>query len=51
MLIQSSEKVMSDSMLVRTIEGQLQSGITVGGLQRLQATIAAQLGQQQQQGW
>ncbi|WP_280476185.1 AIM24 family protein [Nocardia farcinica] len=50
-LIQSSEKVMSDSMLVRTIEGQLQSGLTVGGLQRLQATIAAQLGQQQQQGW
>ncbi|MBF6251296.1 AIM24 family protein [Nocardia farcinica] len=50
-LIQSSEKVLSDSMLVRTIEGQLQSGITVGGLQRLQATIAAQLGQQQQQGW
>lgn len=46
-LIQSSEKVMSDSMLVRTIEGQLHSGITVGGLQRLQATIAAQLGQQQ----
>ena len=46
-LIQSSEKVMSDSVLVRTIEGQLQSGITVGGLQRLQGTIAAQLGQQQ----
>src|SRR5690606_2018685 len=46
-LIQSSEKVMSDSMLVRTIEGQLQSGITVPGLQRLQATITSQLAQQQ----
>src|SRR5690606_5454228 len=44
---QSSEKVLSDSMLVRTIEGQLQSGITVPGLQRLQATITSQLAQQQ----
>jgi hypothetical protein len=31
-------------MLVRTIEGQLQSGMTVGGLQRLQGVIAQQLG-------
>ncbi|WP_431954272.1 AIM24 family protein [Nocardia lijiangensis] len=47
-LIQSSEKVMSDSVLVRTIEGQLQSGVTVGGLQRLHGVIAQQLAAQQQ---
>ncbi|MEV4237852.1 AIM24 family protein [Nocardia sp. NPDC050408] len=47
-LIQSSEKILSDSALVRTIEGQLQSGVTVGGLQRLQGIIAQQLGAQQQ---
>ncbi|MGN2635205.1 AIM24 family protein [Nocardia takedensis] len=47
-LIQSSEKVMSDSVLVRTIEGQLQSGMTVGGLQRIQSVIAQQLAGQQQ---
>ncbi|MFC9893383.1 AIM24 family protein [Nocardia sp. NPDC127579] len=47
-LIQSSEKVMNDAMIVRTIEGQLQSGIGVGGLQRLQATIMQQLQGQQQ---
>ncbi|WP_328389448.1 AIM24 family protein [Nocardia sp. NBC_00416] len=47
-LIQSSEKVLSDSALIRTIEGQLQSGITVPGLQRLQGVIAGQLAGQQQ---
>lgn len=46
-LIQSSEKVISDVEIVRTIEGQLQSGVSVGGLQQLQAVIARQLGQQQ----
>ncbi|WP_432278460.1 AIM24 family protein [Nocardia carnea] len=46
-LIQSSEKVLSDSALIRTIEGQLQSGITVPGLQRLQGVIAQQLAGQQ----
>ncbi|WP_068050384.1 AIM24 family protein [Nocardia speluncae] len=48
-LIQSSEKVLSDSALIRTIEGQLQSGVTVPGLQRLQGVIAQQL--QGQQGY
>jgi len=47
-LIQSSEKVMSDSAMVRTIEGQLQSGMTVGGLQRIQSVITQQLTSQQQ---
>lgn len=47
-LIQSSEKVLSDAALVRTIEGQLQSGISPNGLQQLQATIAQQLMGQQQ---
>ncbi|MFE3441563.1 AIM24 family protein [Nocardia sp. NPDC059180] len=47
-LIQSSEKVMSDSALVRTIEGQLQSGLTVPGLQRIQGAVAQQLAGQQQ---
>lgn len=47
-LIQSSEKILSDSALVRTIEGQLQSGMTVGGLQRLHGVITQQLGAQQQ---
>ncbi|MFQ6228117.1 AIM24 family protein [Nocardia sp. NPDC002869] len=47
-LIQSSEKVLSDAALIRTIEGQLQSGITVPGLQRLQGVIAQQLAGQQQ---
>ncbi len=46
-LIQSSEKVLSDTALIRTIEGQLQSGITVPGLQRLQGVIAQQLAGQQ----
>ncbi|WP_054815302.1 AIM24 family protein [Nocardia arizonensis] len=47
-LIQSSEKVLSDAALVRTIEGQLQSGMTVGGLQRIQAIVTQQLAGQQQ---
>ncbi|AVH21594.1 AIM24 family protein [Nocardia cyriacigeorgica] len=47
-LIQSSEKVISDSALVRTIEGQLQSGMTVPGLQRIQGVVAQQLAGQQQ---
>ena len=47
-LIQSTEKIMSDNALVRTIEGQLQSGVTVGGLQRIQGVIAQQLAGQQQ---
>ncbi|MFI6871195.1 AIM24 family protein [Nocardia sp. NPDC050406] len=46
-LIQSSEKVLDDSHLVRTIEGQLQTGMTPGGLQRLQSVIMQQLGGQQ----
>ncbi|MBF6412913.1 AIM24 family protein [Nocardia cyriacigeorgica] len=47
-LIQSSEKVISDSALVRTIEGQLQSGMTMPGLQRIQGVVAQQLAGQQQ---
>ncbi|MCA2209741.1 MULTISPECIES: AIM24 family protein [Nocardia] len=47
-LIQSSEKVMSDNALVRTIEGQLQSGVSVGGLQRIQAVVTQKLAGQQQ---
>lgn len=46
-LIQSSEKVLDDTEIVRTIEGQLRSGITVPGLQRLQGVIAQQLVGQQ----
>lgn len=46
-LIQSSEKVLDDSAVIRTIEGQLQSGITPTGLQRLQGVIAQQLQGQQ----
>ncbi|MFB7720464.1 MULTISPECIES: AIM24 family protein [unclassified Nocardia] len=46
-LIQSSEKIMDDSHLVRTIEGQLQSGITPTGLQRIQSVVTQQLGGQQ----
>jgi uncharacterized protein (AIM24 family) len=45
-LIQSSEKVLDDSVIVRTIESQI-FGISHPGLQRLNATIAAQLAQQQ----
>ncbi|MFR9750385.1 AIM24 family protein [Nocardia sp. 004] len=47
-LIQSSEKVLNDSGLVRDIEAQLHSGITVDGLQRLHGVIAQQLSAQQQ---
>ncbi|WP_067720434.1 AIM24 family protein [Nocardia yamanashiensis] len=46
-LIQSSEKILDDAHLVRTIEGQLQSGVTPIGLQRLQGVIQQQLGTQQ----
>lgn len=46
-LIQSSEKVLDDSHLVRAIEGQLSTGMTPSGLQRLQAVIMQQLGGQQ----
>lgn len=46
-LIQSSEKVLDDSSIVRTIEGQL-FGISPPGLQRLNTVITGQLGQQQQ---
>ncbi|MBJ8339189.1 MULTISPECIES: AIM24 family protein [Antrihabitans] len=46
-LIQSSEKILDDSMVVRTIEQQIH-GITPTGLQRLNSVIAAQMGQQQQ---
>jgi len=45
-LIQSSEKVLDDSGVVRSIETQL-FGISPPGLQRLNAVIASQLGQQQ----
>ena len=45
-LIQSSEKILDDSMVVRTIEQQIH-GITPTGLQRLNSVIAAQMGQQQ----
>lgn len=45
-LIQSSEKVLDDSTIVRSIEGQL-FGISPPGLQRLNSVIAGQLGQQQ----
>lgn len=41
-LIQSSEKVIDDGVVARTIEGQL-NGLGVPSLQRLQQTIAAQL--------
>ncbi|WP_373279199.1 AIM24 family protein [Skermania piniformis] len=47
-LIQSSEKVRDDSIVVRTIEGQIH-GLTPGGLQRLHGVIGQQLAQQQQQ--
>ncbi|MET0451301.1 MAG: AIM24 family protein [Mycobacterium sp.] len=47
-LIQSSEKIMDDSIIVRTIEGQLH-GISSPGLQRLNAVIASQMSQQAQQ--
>lgn len=45
-LIQSSEKVIDDSAVVRTIEGQL-PGLTPGGLQRINQVVASQLQSQQ----
>lgn len=45
-LIQSSEKVVDDSVIVRSIESQI-FGISPPGLQRLNSTITAQLTQQQ----
>ena len=45
-LVQSSEKILSDSMIVRTIESQLH-GLTSGGLQHLNGVITTQLSQQQ----
>jgi uncharacterized protein (AIM24 family) len=44
-LIQSSEKVLSDTHVVRSIEGQIH-GITPSGLQRLNGVIAAKLAEQ-----
>ncbi|MGH3734817.1 MAG: AIM24 family protein [Micromonosporaceae bacterium] len=46
-LIQSSEKVLDDAMLVRTIESQL-SGIGITGLQRLHGVIGQQIAAEQQ---
>lgn len=46
-LIQSSEKVISDSAIVRTIESQLH-GLTLPGLQRLNTVISSQMAQEQQ---
>lgn len=46
-LIQSSEKILNDNMIVRSIEGQIH-GISTGGLQRLNSVITAQMSQQQQ---
>lgn len=46
-LIQSSEKVISDSAIVKTIESQLH-GLTLGGLQRLNTVISSQMAQEQQ---
>lgn len=45
-LVQSSEKVISDSAIVRTIEAQLH-GLTYSGLQRLNGVITAQINEQQ----
>ncbi|MGZ9887030.1 AIM24 family protein [Rhodococcus ruber] len=45
-LVQSSEKVIDDSAVVRTIEGQL-PGLTPGGLQRINQVVASQLQSQQ----
>lgn len=46
-LIQSSEKVIDDSSVVRVIEGQL-PGLTSSGLQRINHAVSSQLQQQQQ---
>lgn len=45
-LIQSSEKVIDDSSVVRMIEGQL-PGLTNSGLQRINHAVSSQLQQQQ----
>ncbi len=45
-LVQSSEKVLSDSAVVRTIENQLH-GLTMTGLQHLNGVINSQLASQQ----
>jgi len=45
-LVQSSEKVLSGSAVVRTIENQLH-GLTSTGLQHLNAVIDSQLASQQ----
>ncbi|WP_241383707.1 AIM24 family protein [Rhodococcus sp. CH91] len=45
-LIQSSEKVLDDSSLVRTIENQI-PGLTAPGLQRINQVVAQQMQQQQ----
>ncbi|MBJ8347634.1 AIM24 family protein [Antrihabitans sp. YC2-6] len=45
-LIQSSEKILDDSFVVRTIEGQLH-GLSAVGLQRLNSVITSQMGGQQ----
>ncbi len=47
-LIQSSEKVIDDSSVVRMIEGQLPGGLTNSGLQRINHSVSSQLQQQQQ---
>ena len=46
-LIQSSEKIIDDSSVVRMIEGQL-PGLTNSGLQRINHAVSSQLQQQQQ---
>lgn len=45
-LVQSSEKVISDSAIVRTIESQLH-GLTFSGLQHLNSVITSQMSAQQ----
>lgn len=45
-LVQSSEKVRNDFSIVRSIQGQL-PGLSVPGLQQINAQISQQLGQQQ----
>lgn len=46
-LVQSSEKVISDSAIIRTIESQLH-GLTLAGLQHLGSVINSQMASQQQ---
>ena len=45
-LVQSSEKVINDSSIIRSIQGQL-PGLSVPGLQQINAQISQQLGQHQ----